>query len=453
LERRLAEGERTRQHAVVGPGIEFSVFDSGIALHYAIDGRDVVITRGAIKYVEHHLRFGQQTRFRFQLCRNFTMMRCTRGGSCSYIHALKLPTPSCVHINTAPVPANMRRRGHEYEMDLDDEAMEQAKAYETLPYDFVLWVHPPNAGTRQNEKPHQLSSHLILRTTGSVTAFNLLLQSAGLPQAYFAPPDFKGKWPAVGECVTSSTGEQSVHILSARDVATAAPVVLGSDTGPRPKHCAHFQFKRLCHLGPSCHFIHALITFDPDISNQPSRVEAPPQPHPRLKQITATPRAVAPRALAPPTDVAAPFQQPQQQQQQQPQQPPQLPNRTGQPGQPQWTLVPAAMPPAQPLPGYAAFAATQSLPGQWAPPPPQQQQPQPVHRHHSGQKQHSQQQVSAPVFHPDPFRTSIPAPQQPPSAFIQMPQPVAASGLSGVTIRVGGMSVGAAPMWQKSSSS
>lgn len=37
----------------------------------------------------------------------------------------------------------------------------------------------------------------------------------------------------------------------------------------RPRHCAHFQFKRMCNLGSTCHFIHSLIPFVQGMVNQP----------------------------------------------------------------------------------------------------------------------------------------------------------------------------------------
>lgn len=81
------------------PGFTFSVYDANVTLHFALQSETVAITKGSMKYVDHHLRYGSQTRFRFQLCRRYLQGRCQKGAECSYIHGTQLPAATHVHFN------------------------------------------------------------------------------------------------------------------------------------------------------------------------------------------------------------------------------------------------------------------------------------------------------------------------------------------------------------------
>ena len=183
------------------PGAVLTVYNGDISQHFTVPSELVRITRGAIKYADHRAKFGQQTRFRFQLCNNYLHGRCPRLSECSYIHVTALPAPSEVHLNPyAP------RRGAFALSPQDDPAV--ADSYETLPSGFVITVYPPNdAGVLE---PQLIPSEMIIMTAGAVTA---------------------RRW------------HQGVSV------------------GNKPRHCAHFQFKRLCHLGSQCHFIHSKVPF------------------------------------------------------------------------------------------------------------------------------------------------------------------------------------------------
>lgn len=239
----LEEIIMTENHADVEcpPGFVFTVYNGDISRHFNINSEDVRITRGAIKYVDHHARYGAQMRFRFQLCHNFLQQKCVKGVECSYIHATKLTQPHQVHLNPfAPRRLAADRHGHGEEVPpsvQDDPAV--VEQYETLPPGYVLYIHPPNAahsttqgmhGERVPLRPQRIQSSMIIWTRGGDMALKHAMgQMHGRPFA---------------------TANNEVDNM----------VPLGA-TGARPRHCAHYQFKRLCNLGRDCQFIHSKIPF------------------------------------------------------------------------------------------------------------------------------------------------------------------------------------------------
>jgi len=237
----LASGTSAR--TTCPPGFAFSVYNSDSTLHYQIPSELVLVTRGAVRVAEHYQKFGPQTRYRFQLCPGNPAARpsgeppCDKAADCVHIHALELPTPQVVHIN--------HWSGRDMKTFEDEGAPQPTvpQDLECLPAGYTLYVFRPNAAPNSPAEVQQaIPSHLVLKTVGAETA---LRAQQGVP-----PPQ-RGR---------------------------------GDSTGPRCKHCAHFQFKRLCNLGPACHFVHAKVPCaDRDA---PAAVAAgprfAPQPHPAM---------------------------------------------------------------------------------------------------------------------------------------------------------------------------
>ena len=226
------------------PGYVFSVYNADSTLHYQVNSEDIRITKGSIKYVEHHSRYGQQTRYRFQLCGNYLQGKCLKMSDCPYIHADrgKLNEPTAVHLNywiddDVNVIAQSDRNGdRKLNPDGSPQTRKGGSGFQNvlaenkdsvpcLPEGHVLYLYRPNALTSNPaEKLQAVPSHLILETVGSQTAISIQVHNK-LPEGTSHP---------------NENGEESEAI-------------------PRAKHCAHFQFKRLCNMGPACHFIHAKV--------------------------------------------------------------------------------------------------------------------------------------------------------------------------------------------------
>jgi len=190
-------------------GAVLTVYNGDISQHFNLASETFQITRGSIKYADHHARYGSQTRFRFQLCHNYLEHKCAKLSECSYIHATVLPKPSEVHLNPfAPRRLAADRHGHGQDVPMsaqDDPNI--ANSYETLAPGMVLRVFAPNDNGAS--EPQSIPSEMIIVTAGALAA------RRGGP---------------------------------------------GPDAA-RPRHCAHYQFKRLCNLGTQCHFIHSKIPF------------------------------------------------------------------------------------------------------------------------------------------------------------------------------------------------
>lgn len=103
--------------------------------------------------------------------------------------------------------------------------------FELLPPGIMITVFPPN-----NSQAHaqQIPSDKILRTSGASNVFQVLM---------CAQRQRDEKAGASGRA-PSATQVKQPHSL-------------------KPKHCAHFQFKKICNLGSDCNFIHSLLPISP----------------------------------------------------------------------------------------------------------------------------------------------------------------------------------------------
>lgn len=214
-------------------GSLFSVYDAGMKEHYNIPSEKVALTRGAIKYVSLFERYGNQTRFRFQLCNRYLHNRCSCGTECQYIHSQVVSGSTQVHMNENSITASGVRQMKQEELAGGRNTMN----YPTVPSGMIFAVFPPN---QLNSSPQLIPSELILITEGALQTQRALA--------------------ALAEDARSSAAGSQVH--GGGSGGAEVPIV-------RPRHCAHFQFKRMCNLGASCHFIHSLIPFVQGMVNQP----------------------------------------------------------------------------------------------------------------------------------------------------------------------------------------
>jgi hypothetical protein len=197
-------------------GFEVTVYDNDFSNHFVLPSEKVNITKGVMKYVEHHSRYGTQTRFRFQLCGKFRHQKCNMYSECTYIHATELRRGTMVHLNPfAPRRLAADRHGRSCDVPLsvqDDPAA--ANSYPTMPGGYVVNVYPP-MGNQISSAVTMVPSNMLIRTAGAEKAFAAYAQAGG---------DFMQ--------VTIS-----------------------------PRHCTKFQYRRACPLGPACTEIHSKIPF------------------------------------------------------------------------------------------------------------------------------------------------------------------------------------------------
>jgi hypothetical protein len=198
-------------------GWTFSVYDSEMSQHYAIESQDVWLTQGAVKYVDFFQKYGSQTRFRFQLCKRFLSGSCLNGTGCQYIHSGVLSNSTHVHVNENS--ATSAATGF-LTPDMIAGGINKL-GYRTIPPGVVFPVFPPNSASAT---PQMIPSEKILVTTGAQNVFNVLSSRGG-------------------------------------DISSC--------TNMKPRHCAHFQFKRMCNLGSDCNFVHSLIPYIQGIVNNP----------------------------------------------------------------------------------------------------------------------------------------------------------------------------------------
>uniref|UniRef100_A0A7S1MC12 C3H1-type domain-containing protein n=1 Tax=Neobodo designis TaxID=312471 RepID=A0A7S1MC12_NEODS len=243
--------------AMCPAGATIGVYNSDMTQHYAIPSEHVQITRGAIKYVDHHARYGAQTRFRFQLCHNFLLRKCPKLSECSYIHATQLPAPTQVHLN----PFAPRRSSSNRQVPSathDDPSV--ADTYPTFESGYFVPLFPPSrprdpSGAQldpvsSNAAVVVVPSEKLIVTEG---AKELLLMLPALPP------------------------RQLSALRTAPEAVAAVMHELPHPVVHKARHCAHYQFKRLCNLGGDCHFIHSKVPFadnappQPTFSNNPNR--------------------------------------------------------------------------------------------------------------------------------------------------------------------------------------
>ncbi|CAJ1985682.1 hypothetical protein - conserved [Leishmania donovani] len=202
-------------------GSQLSVYDSDMRQHYRIKSEQVAITRGAIKYASLNERYGNRMRFRFQLCNRYLRHRCSSAAKCPYIHSLVVSTATQVHMNENSITTSGVRQMNREELAGGRNTLE----YPTIATGMIFAVYPPN---QPNSSPQLIPSELILQTEGALHTYHALS----------------------GDAAGGATHDTQTAIV-------------------RPRHCAHFQFKRMCNLGTSCHFIHSLIPFVQRLVNQP----------------------------------------------------------------------------------------------------------------------------------------------------------------------------------------
>jgi hypothetical protein len=105
------------------------------------------------------------------------------------------------------------------------------------PFDFfppglTITVFPPNSS--QGQVQH-IPSERIIRTSGASNVYQVLL------------------------CAQKQRDEKLAEVLR---TTGKTPTVIPSIKQPhslKPKHCAHFQFKKVCNLGGDCNFIHSMM--------------------------------------------------------------------------------------------------------------------------------------------------------------------------------------------------
>jgi hypothetical protein len=243
-----AQGE-----AFLPAGWSFSVYDTELQHHYTIPSQSVTATAGSLKYCTYHEIYGHGTRFRFQLCNKFVEGRCSAGKKCNFIHALYDTTSSAksVHVNenlsdcnTAQDVVNSQHR-----------PLQNTQGYRTLSDNLLIAVHAPNA---HDEPPQLIFSCNLLVTKGSLQAFEQVVAQVRKGQRSAAP---------------SSVPPHA-----------------------RPRHCAHFQFRKMCNLGEECHFIHSLAPYvQPKYRRQgdgpvpPHTTQPPSQQQPSMVQVGSQP--------------------------------------------------------------------------------------------------------------------------------------------------------------------
>ncbi|ESL07291.1 hypothetical protein TRSC58_05022 [Trypanosoma rangeli SC58] len=215
------------------PGCTFSVYDSGIQNHYLIESTEIVATHGSLEYLKMNESHGTQSRFRFQLCKRYLNRHCTRGAHCPYIHTHSIPSPNYVHVNENAISA-AAVEGFEV---LPEELRggKNSNRYPTMPYGTVFHVYPPNQG---KNIPQFIPSEMILRTVGASNVYSVLLHS----------------------------GTKKARDAAAADTAGCEN---GGLNNVKARHCAHFQFNKMCNLGEACNFIHSLVPYLQRLSASP----------------------------------------------------------------------------------------------------------------------------------------------------------------------------------------
>jgi hypothetical protein len=235
-------------------GFQLTVYNGDVSKHYTLASENVRITKGSVKYVEHHCMYGPQMRYRFQLCNNYLQKKCPKLSECSYIHATALTTSTDTHLNPFAPRRNITDRPTSSTQD--NPAI--AEAYETMAPGFFVPLFPPappkhgalgaagdisgdpTAGTGDPLLGNRVSAtaaivvvptERIIRTKGSDLLHHLLTELA----------------PALGDSLRSPN--------SALAMSQNPPPALTN----RARHCAHFQFKRVCNLGQNCQYIHSKV--------------------------------------------------------------------------------------------------------------------------------------------------------------------------------------------------
>ncbi|RNE98289.1 hypothetical protein TraAM80_08846 [Trypanosoma rangeli] len=239
------------------PGCTFSVYDSGIHNHYLIESTEIVVTHGSLEYLKMNESHGTQSRFRFQLCKRYLNRRCTRGTNCPYIHTHSIPSPNFVHVNENAISAAAVEGFEVFPEEL--RGGKNGNRYPTMPHGTVFQVYPPNQG---KNVPQFIPSEMILRTVGASNVYSVLLHS----------------------------GANKAKDAAAADTAGCENV----GVNVKARHCAHFQFNKMCNLGEACNFIHSLVPYLQRLSVSP-------------QSQSYTPMMAPPRSFVVPSAAMTPF--------------------------------------------------------------------------------------------------------------------------------------------------
>lgn len=202
------------------PGAELDVFDATRNETFKVPSDCIVATDGALHLCEAHNRWLEtgEPKPQFMRCKKYVEGTCAAGSRCTQIHTVVMPSPT-IHLNLSRFTEQQRA---------------MITAYETLPEGVRFFVYPSNSTATWQE----IMSERILRTDGAQNAFFVLRSTQ--------------------EQAKAAGDEAGLHI---------------NRTPLRPRHCAHFQSRRVCYLGSSCNFIHSLV---PAVDT----TKAPPPPPP-----------------------------------------------------------------------------------------------------------------------------------------------------------------------------
>lgn len=306
------------------PGSTFAVMDPDNPtepIQY-VPSQCVACTQGSARYLSQRT----STLHPCYLCKRYVLFgACEYGAECSGVHIRRLPAHSVVPPPSGPVltpavsPSNLQSGKAQVGAHVNPNAdgqrggLELGAGVEMLPEGVVLMVYPPN---NAQAHPQPIPSEKILRTAGASNVYHVLRNAHQQREAKL----------------------QEALRVTGRP-GNVAPVK--QPHGLKPRHCAHFQFKRLCNLGNECNFIHSLVPFAQSTSGpqggprQGSLLQPPPPPPPAeaqsyvvsshaLQQPPSVPsppfplnssRTVPPPLYAPPTIDAGRYPTPQQQQQ------------------------------------------------------------------------------------------------------------------------------------------
>ncbi|CAD2212751.1 hypothetical protein ADEAN_000016300 [Angomonas deanei] len=251
MERLLEENEGKGKELTCPPGFYFSLYDAGIQHHYYAASQDIVITPGSIKYIHLYEKYGLQTRFRFQICKRFLSKKCSNESNCNYIHSKVVPDSTVVHINENSITPIHNH--HAFGGGVEEFSPEELRGgknenkYPTLPGGFIISVYPPNSSSNNNNNnnnnqlhdPQLIPSEELLLTVGGTKIIHSLQNRHA-----------------------ATAGNSSTSASRANHANSVNPVIKG-------RHCAHFQFKKMCNLGSKCGFIHSLVPYVQGVVNQP----------------------------------------------------------------------------------------------------------------------------------------------------------------------------------------
>ncbi|KAH9593292.1 hypothetical protein LSM04_007937 [Trypanosoma melophagium] len=296
-----------KEEVLCPEGFNFSLYDADIRQHYIIESSNIVATRGAVRYVAFQEQYGTHSRFRFQLCKRYINNRCAQKMDCQYIHSHHIPSSTLVHVNENVI-SGAAIEGRE----LSAEVLRGGKntqGYATLPPGVLLHVYPPN---QEKSFPQLIPSEMILQTIGASNVHSLLIHFSkkntigGGGDETCSSNDSNnsnntnnnnsnkgGGDPTTADNSNAATNNNNNNNNNNNDTVNTS--------GIKARHCAHFQFNKMCNLGSSCHFIHSLVPYVQGLScipQDPAYTTAMLAQHPALPPNAASHHGVYPAAGA-----------------------------------------------------------------------------------------------------------------------------------------------------------